>query len=294
MAGDSLRFGVIADVQYADKACEGRRRYRQALEGLERALGAFESDPKLDFVVQLGDLIDGRCRPELTLADLRRVLALFEPLQVPILHVIGNHDLALDRERLSSELGLASGRLSLRRGGVQLILMDSLELSVVGPLHPRLEGQARRWLRRADRSREPQLLDWNGGFGQEQREWLASELEAARRAGVRTLVCSHHPVHPGAARPSLLAWDADQMLSTIEGDAAPILWLAGHDHRGGHARAGRTHHLTIQGLVEAPQGEDAWAIIELGAHELRVEGAGVVSSRRLLLDGDPPQNPQRT
>ena len=61
-------FGVIADVQYAD--CENRldykqenwRYYREALSRLKDAVHVWNSAPgghRVDFVLQLGDLIDG-------------------------------------------------------------------------------------------------------------------------------------------------------------------------------------------------------------------------------------------
>ena len=63
--GTVFSFGVIADVQWAD-AEDGsnfdgsvRRCFRGAFEQLERACEWWRGQP-LDFVAQLGDLIDGK------------------------------------------------------------------------------------------------------------------------------------------------------------------------------------------------------------------------------------------
>ena len=52
-----LKFGVIADPQYADKKPAGSRHYRQSLAKLEAAIAELNKE-SLDFVVTLGDLID--------------------------------------------------------------------------------------------------------------------------------------------------------------------------------------------------------------------------------------------
>ena len=50
-------FGVVADIQYADQASAGRRDYRGSIGKLESCVAAMNRE-KLDFVIQLGDLVD--------------------------------------------------------------------------------------------------------------------------------------------------------------------------------------------------------------------------------------------
>ena len=52
-----FRFGVVADVQYADKDTAGKRHYRTSLERLRQCVTELQGH-ELEFVVQLGDLID--------------------------------------------------------------------------------------------------------------------------------------------------------------------------------------------------------------------------------------------
>jgi len=247
-----LRIGLLADVQFADKPDEGPRRYRAALGGLERAVARLNAAAP-DLVVQLGDLVDGREREEDTAADLDRVLAVLGGLEAPLLHVVGNHCLALPRERLLARLGLATAWYERAWLPWRLLVLDAQDLSVCGwpagsPEHRR--GQA--WLAAHPAGGHPQALPWNGGLGEEQLAWLAGELAEAGRAGETVLVFCHMPVWPGAGRPSHLLWnhaDVLELMARFPGVVAA--WVAGHDHVGGQEWRRGVLHLTLPGLVEA-------------------------------------------
>lgn len=112
MSRCSFSFGLIADVQYADipdgASFDGseRRFYRSALDEARRAASfwstASSSSPRcaadgVSFALQLGDAIDGvnaRRSPSTADAALAEVLrALAGPQRLPLLHVVGNHEL---------------------------------------------------------------------------------------------------------------------------------------------------------------------------------------------------------
>ena len=59
-----------------------------------------------------------------------------------------------------------------------------------------------------------------------------------------------------------------------------VAYLNGHDHKGGYARDGVVHHLTISGMVEAPE-KNAFCVVDVFAERLRVRGFGKVPSRVL-------------
>lgn len=106
------RFGVIADIQYANLA-DGQnyaktqtRRYRGALEMVDKAV-AYWAAQKVGFVAQLGDVIDGQCatKTHTSATDLASVLAKLNRLPVDYLNLIGNHELYnFDRPTLAREL----------------------------------------------------------------------------------------------------------------------------------------------------------------------------------------------
>jgi hypothetical protein len=116
-----LRVGIIADVQhggpqdslvlavcahriYLDKATEGSKAYRAALPKLKAALTQFV-DEKVDFVISLGDIVDGSSeipRPPNTRAQLVEALEAFVPLKshgINVYHTLGNHCLYVSESK---------------------------------------------------------------------------------------------------------------------------------------------------------------------------------------------------
>lgn len=98
--GPLFTFGVIADIQYADKDdgynyVQTRvRYYRSSLSLLQDATQewASESAPPA-FILQLGDIIDGFNVPlKASESSLTKVLAEFEKLKIPVHHIWGNHE----------------------------------------------------------------------------------------------------------------------------------------------------------------------------------------------------------
>lgn len=97
-------FGVLADVQFAD--CDNLpasydssklRYYRGSLDQVDVAFQYWEKSPdKVQFVLQLGDIIDGRSRqcPGGSFSSMRRTLEHFEKHKsIPTFHTVGNHEL---------------------------------------------------------------------------------------------------------------------------------------------------------------------------------------------------------
>jgi 3',5'-cyclic AMP phosphodiesterase CpdA len=245
-------------VQYADKPTWHLRDYRQALPHLREAVAELERE-ELDFVIQLGDIIDGRERVEDSRRDLDAVLSVFGQLRAPLWHVVGNHGLAVPRPELQRRLGLEHAYRSVRRAGYRFVLVDTMAAAPAGE------------------------LAWQGGVGDEQREWLAEELDAAEAAGETALVFAHHPLLAEASEARFVVRDHEETLAVLEASTAAALWMNGHVHRGGYAVRRGIHHVTVEGVVEAPTDENAWAVVELRPGELDIVGHGTVSSRRLAL-----------
>lgn len=157
---------------------------------------------------------------------------------------------------------------------------------------------------------DPQMSPWNGGPGARQVEWLRRELAAAASRGEKCVVAGHHQVGPGkAVRRTHAAWNWREVAEVVSGgrivdgvevkgedeegegeknaskssSAAAVLYLAGHDHEGGYTKAGGVHFLTLEAIVEAPKGSNAFAVLDFYDDEIVVRGFGSATSRRLEL-----------
>ena len=70
-------------------------------------------------------------------------------------------------------------------------------------------------------------------------------------------------------------WNAGAVEAALEASPAVAACLAGHDHPGGYGKTlmrgrgadgrmwGRVHHVTLEAMLEAPQGSTSYAILEV-------------------------------
>jgi hypothetical protein len=66
-----------------------------------------------------------------------------------------------------------------------------------------------------------------------------------------------------------------------------VLVDSGHYHKGGYAKHGKQHFVTVQAIVEAPTGIEAHAFVHVYEDRIAIEGHGFVESR--LLDISEPK-----
>lgn len=304
-------FGIIADVQYAD--CDDganfdqsvKRYYRKSLDILKEAVDFWNQEPNLVFIAQLGDLLDGvNRRLGISEASLDDCLQEFDRCTCKrVYHLIGNHDLYnFDRDTLHRRLGTSPGGRSYYsfspHRGWRFVVLDPYDISTIEPIHPSGVDVARELLR----SNNPNDIDtpgvdwmaglsgtdrrfvpFNGALGDEQLRWLETELAAADAAADRVVVLTHIPLHPGAGKPSCLAWNHDAVLEQLAAARGVVAVLAGHDHEGGFAAAGGggggVHHLTLASPLECAPGEVAYGAVDVYADRLVVRGRGKVVPR---------------
>jgi len=241
-------FGLLADVQHADKPTAKGRHYRQSLNQLKQCVEALNRH-ELAFVVHLGDVIDGNATPAKTQDDLDRVLRQFAAFRARVGHVVGNHDLNAGRKTLLERLGLKRGYYDFRPEGVsgwRILVLDGTEAGY-------------------------------GVLGQDQLDWLRSTLADATGRGEKVLVCNHFALLKEAARSHRMKTPAP-VLAILDQSDAVVAYFAGHDHQGGYARRRGVHHVTVQGMVEAPE-QNAYAIVRVFHDRIELEGVGNVPSR---------------
>jgi len=161
MASDTrllCAFGVIADVQYADiddgmnHSRTAHRYYRRSLELVKTAVRDWSTGQhRAEFVLQLGDLIDGHnARLGTSQSSLDTTLSELKKCGRFVYHVLGNHDLynfsheellTCDQMRASfiNEAGISTplpGTTGyyhfVPAKGFRIVVMDNYEISMLG------------------------------------------------------------------------------------------------------------------------------------------------------------------
>lgn len=271
-------FGVLADIQYADKDDTIGRHYRASTAKLSACANLLNRE-KLDFVVELGDLIDEGAGNNL--AVIQRV---YEQIHAPRYYVLGNHDLTLPRQTLLPALGLRQPYYEFTRNGWTFVVLDGMNDSVAGgwPGGDPHEQAGRATLEALGKQNAVNAQTWNGAAGSAQRDWLRNVLAQATAAHRRVIVMSHFPILAAACRPEHLLWDHAEVLQVLEQSPAVKAYFAGHDHRGGAAVEHGMPHITFPGLVEHDVNE-ACQVVDVFPDALSIRQAGAPSGRRYPL-----------
>ncbi|XP_015463325.2 manganese-dependent ADP-ribose/CDP-alcohol diphosphatase isoform X3 [Astyanax mexicanus] len=274
-------FGVIADIQFADKD-DGfnflrtrKRFYRNSLQILKNASRCWEEEEEPErrpaFILQLGDIIDGFNR-ELSASEraLQTVLDEFSSCSAKVHHVWGNHEFynfsraALFQSALNSrDRGERGEKNSLEEvyayhfsphPKFRFIVLDAYDLSIIG----------------RDKSSKK--------FKQSMK--IITKHNHNKELNIPP---GHLPVHPYSAGPVCLAWNYDKVLSILQSHKSVVCFMAGHDHYGGYHRdTYGVHHLTLQGVIETPPFSDAFGTVHVYEDRMVLKGRGIISDRVLM------------
>lgn len=259
-----LRFGLIADPQYADTDTEHQRYYRNSLKKLSQAIDILNQQ-SLDFVVTLGDIVDRYWR------DYSRILPLYRKLQHPHLAIIGNHDAQVIQSHLMAQpdiLPLPKHYYSLQLAGFRLIIIDGNDISFYcTPANGSDPQQAETLFNHLLRCNAPQAQVWNGALGQQQLRWLKQQLIQAENNEEIPLIFSHYPV---AGKNIHNLWNSEQVTNLLCRHQVRAIF-SGHDHRGGYLRINNTDFIIIKGMVEQAD-PTPFAIAEFNRNHLSLHG----------------------
>jgi len=272
-----LRFGVIADPQYARLEPANNRYYEASLDKLEQAVGFFNLHEDLHFVVTLGDLID---RGWESFDD---VLPVYAKLHAPPRYVLGNHDFLVGKSKLADvpgRLGLTRAYYDFGAAGHRFIVVDGTEISLFAnrPKSPnyRLAEERLAAMKLAD---AVNARPWNGGMSDEQYAWIEATLTRAHDAGERVIMFGHMPVHPFGEHSM---WEAARLVELVGRFRNVLAYFNGHDHAGNYGVLGGTHFVNFRGMVEG-QTDNAYARVDVYLDRIEIVGQGIEPSRVLAL-----------
>ncbi|KAL2077985.1 hypothetical protein ACEWY4_025670 [Coilia grayii] len=308
-------FGIIADVQYADiddglNFKQTRKRYyRNSLKLLQKAIDSWNvENVKPNFILQLGDIVDGfNKKYDASQRALDTVLREFNHSPA-VHHVWGNHEFYnfTRGALLSSVLNSKSNQQRSSDNddfyayhfspapNFRFVVLDAYDLSIIGREESSDKYQQSLKLLKDHNSNEDlnhppvfsgleqRFVKFNGGFSQDQLQWLDHVLSKADEMQEKVTVASHLPVHPLSTDPICLAWNYSEVLSLLQAHRSVICFIAGHDHDGGYHRDDSgIHHLTLEGVIETPPQSNAFGTVYVYEERMVLKGNGRMADRVL-------------
>ncbi|KAE8577154.1 hypothetical protein XENTR_v10004451 [Xenopus tropicalis] len=312
-------FGVIADVQYADRPtapnCWGSLRYyRDSLTHFHHAVAEWSSQATVpNFVLQLGDIIDSsNKRLQESENALEKVLQVTEGMKGRWHHVWGNHELYnfkrsyLVQSKLNTrpmedpipdiERGEAADYYAYHFSPYprfRFVVIDTYDLSSLGRdmNHPNYQASIAFVTQSCSpeepgdskaRKHERQLVNFNGGVGKEQLSWLHKILTYADEQEEKVVIASHVPIHPNAQVTNCLAWNYSEILDVLHRHSCVVSYIAGHEHHGAYCQDSHgIHHITMEGVIESPPNTNAFATVHMYKNKMVLHGRGRVKSREM-------------
>ncbi|CAI5766167.1 manganese-dependent ADP-ribose/CDP-alcohol diphosphatase [Podarcis lilfordi] len=301
-----------------------RRYYKHSLCHLQSAIEDWNRTD-VQFVLQFGDIIDG-CNAELKMSEtaLGRVLEEFKKLKAPVHHIWGNHefynfsrdylvDSALYTKYLQEQTFLSNSYRDQSSTGddasefyyayqfcpvskFRFVILDAYDISILGrDTSTKKYQESLKLLREKNQNEnlnspsglvERQFVQFNGGFSQEQLDWLDEVLTYADKNQERVVIMGHIPIHPNSTSDVALAWNYKDALSVIHSHHSVVCYLAGHLHFGGYCLDSYgVHHVTLDGIIETPPESHAFGIIHVYHDRMVLEGRGRILDRVMHYKG---------
>lgn len=271
-----VRFGVIADPQYAPVPPRGTRYYANTLWKLSEAVEAL-NDEELDFVVTLGDIIDRHAE------SYTHILPIYQKLEHDNWFVLGNHEFAVAADYLLAVpnfLAMDERYYDREVNGVRFIALDSTDSSTYAHPEGTPEYDAAQAVYTAlVASGAVQAKTWNSALSEQQLVWLRQRLDAAQAAGEPVILFAHHPIYPENEHN---LWNAEEVVALLADYDNIVAYMNGHNHAGNYGVFDGTHYVTLEGMVESPA-ETAYAIVEVYPDRLVIEGVGDATDRDLAV-----------
>jgi len=245
-----LRIGVITDIHWTIETLETLENdpAAAAIAVAElRASVAFWQRNHVDVVLQLGDLITGN---ELhKQEELQQAITLLQQFSGTIRHVLGNHCLALPRKELMAALGLAAPYYTFAISGFRFIVLDGMDVSALRtPAVPEDREALARFLA------TPELYNYCGAIGIEQKQWLQHELKNAEHLNEHVIILCHFPLLPETTdKKYSLLWNHREIVTMLSASASVKACISGHFHYGGYARQNGIHFVVLPAFVNRHQ-----------------------------------------
>lgn len=242
-----VQFLAVTDVHFADRPAAAPMEYPRAQRRLQRAMDREHGRRRLDFAVQLGDIIQEGWD------SFDTVMPTFLGVPCPVYHVLGNHDFLVAPSRIEDvpeRIGLARRYHAFDVNGWRFLVLDGNDVS----LHGRPEGSdqhkaAAIYLDILTAHNAPQARTWNGALGHQQLQWLDEQLDAADRDNLPVGIFCHLPVRP---LNMYILWNAEVVEKIVTAHRCVRFFMNGHAHQWCDVLHGGVHWITLPAFILPP------------------------------------------
>lgn len=237
---ERLRIGLVTDLHYADKPPVGTRHYRETPGKLAEAAKQFET-AKVDFIVELGDLIDAADSVETEQRYLKTINLEFSTIAKDRHYVLGNHCVdTLTKGEFLGGVEQAKSYYSFDRGAFHFVVLDAC-----------FRGDGEPYGRKnstwTDTKIPPAEL-----------EWLQGDLKSTDR---KTIVFAHQRLDVADAHGVKNSPDVRKVL---EESGKVLAVFQGHSHKNDLKEIAGIHYCTLVAMVEGSGAENSgYSVMEL-------------------------------
>lgn len=261
-----FRFGVAADIQYADKATWTTRYYRESLWKLQECVNDFNASD-LTFTIGVGDFIDTYE------ASFQPVLDIYNQLNMPHYYLLGNHEFNsnLFLEQILGVYGLQKDYYSFVYNNWRFVVLNTSDISIYGTTHDSIKADVALFIYQG--MQDANLINaksYNGAIGRVQKAWLTDTLTKASCLDQKVIVFGHHTLYPPHEHN---LWNDTEIVELLGKNDCVVAYMCGHNHQGNYGVKDGVHYLNLKGMVET-ETTNAYTIIEVYDDRLDVNGFG--------------------
>jgi predicted phosphodiesterase len=237
---ERLRVGLITDLHHADKPSAGTRHYRETLGKLAEAATQFEKD-RVNFIVELGDLIDAADSVETEQRYLKTINREFSAISKDRHYVPGNHCVdTLTKTEFLDGVEQKQSYYSFDRGEFHFVVLDACFRSDGEP-YGRKNSQ------------------WNdANIPAAEVEWLQADLKSSSKKSIvfahqRLDVSNDHGVR-----------NCPEVRKIFEESGKVLAVFQGHSHQNDLKDIGGIHYCTLVAMVEGSGAENnGYSVMEI-------------------------------
>ncbi|MBL8818164.1 MAG: metallophosphoesterase [Planctomyces sp.] len=237
---DRLCVGLITDLHHADKSPAGTRHYRETLGKLAEAATQFEKD-KVNFVVELGDLIDAADTVETEQRYLRTIYREYSAISKDRHCVLGNHCVdTLTKAEFLEGVEQTQSYYSFDRGDFHFVILDACFRSDGKPY-----------------GRKNSLWT-DANIPAAEVEWLKDDLKSTSR---KTIVFAHQRLDVSNDHGIR---NCPELRTIFEDSGKVLAVFQGHSHQNDLKDIGGIHYCTLVAMVEGSGAENnGYSVMEI-------------------------------